>query len=91
MFAAFDYTSLSAVKAVILGQDPYFNANQAEGLCFSVKKGTAIPPSLNRIYKVHAMNRHLPVWKFRLLRLCLRLRCLKAKSLAGKLRTTVAW
>lgn len=42
------------VKVVIVGQDPYFNPGQGEGLCFSVKKGVTIPPSLNRIYKVIA-------------------------------------
>jgi len=38
------------VKVVIIGQDPYFNPGQAHGLCFSVKKGVAIPPSLRTIY-----------------------------------------
>ena len=36
---------------VILGQDPYHNHNQAHGLCFSVKKGVEIPPSLVNIYQ----------------------------------------
>jgi uracil-DNA glycosylase len=40
------------VKVVIIGQDPYFNPDQAHGVCFSVKKGVAIPPSLRNIYKV---------------------------------------
>jgi hypothetical protein len=52
VFAAFDFTPLNSVKAVILGQDPYFNPGQAEGLCFSVNKGIPIPPSLKRIYAV---------------------------------------
>jgi uracil-DNA glycosylase len=40
-----------AVKAVILGQDPYHEPGQAHGLCFSVKKGTRPPPSLVNIFK----------------------------------------
>ena len=36
---------------MILGQDPYHNFNQAHGLCFSVKKGVQVPPSLVNIYK----------------------------------------
>ncbi|MCR4605133.1 MAG: uracil-DNA glycosylase [Eubacterium sp.] len=51
VFAAFNHTPLSEVKAVIVGQDPYHGPGQAEGLCFSVKKGIAIPPSLVNIYK----------------------------------------
>lgn len=52
VYNAFNFTPYDKVKVVIIGQDPYFNPNQGEGLCFSVKKGVAIPPSLNRIYKV---------------------------------------
>ena len=51
IFNALDSTPISQVKAVILGQDPYHGPNQAHGLCFSVKKGVAIPPSLRNIYK----------------------------------------
>lgn len=50
-FNAFKYCDLSALKIVILGQDPYHNINQAHGLAFSVKKEVAIPPSLANIYK----------------------------------------
>ena len=39
------------VKCVILGQDPYHEPGQAEGLCFSVKQGIEQPPSLVNIYK----------------------------------------
>ncbi|KAJ3194418.1 hypothetical protein HK101_002738 [Irineochytrium annulatum] len=39
------------VRVVILGQDPYHGPNQAHGLCFSVKKGVSVPPSLVNIYK----------------------------------------
>lgn len=51
IFNAFKYTPYSNVKAVILGQDPYHGAGQAHGLCFSVKDGVALPPSLVNIYK----------------------------------------
>lgn len=51
IFNALKYTSYSDVKAVIIGQDPYHGAGQAHGLCFSVQKGIAIPPSLQNIYK----------------------------------------
>ncbi len=51
IFNAFHLTPVHKVKAVILGQDPYHEPGQAEGLCFSVKPGVAIPPSLENIYK----------------------------------------
>jgi uracil-DNA glycosylase len=51
IFAAFDLTPFENVKVVILGQDPYHGYGQAHGLCFSVKAGTALPPSLINIYK----------------------------------------
>ena len=51
IFNAFHFTPLSKVKVLILGQDPYHNVGQAHGLCFSVKKGVDIPPSLVNIYK----------------------------------------
>ena len=51
IFNAFHLIPLHNVKAVILGQDPYHNVGQAHGLCFSVKKGVDIPPSLVNIYK----------------------------------------
>lgn len=51
IFNAFHYTPLNDVKVVIFGQDPYHNVGQAHGLCFSVKKGVDIPPSLVNIYK----------------------------------------
>ena len=50
-FRAFDLTPLNAVKVVILGQDPYHGPNQAHGLCFSVREGVRVPPSLANIYK----------------------------------------
>lgn len=51
VFSAFQLTPLKEVKVVILGQDPYHNVGQAHGLCFSVKAGVEIPPSLVNIYK----------------------------------------
>ncbi|KAL1982551.1 hypothetical protein VTN96DRAFT_1208 [Rasamsonia emersonii] len=44
------HTPLHTVKAVIIGQDPYHNYNQAHGLCFSVRPPTRAPPSLQNIY-----------------------------------------
>ena len=51
IFNAFHYAPLNEVKVVILGQDPYHGENQAHGLCFSVKPGVDIPPSLVNIYQ----------------------------------------
>lgn len=51
IFNALHLTPLSQVKVVILGQDPYHEPGQAEGLSFSVPKGEKIPPSLLNIYK----------------------------------------
>ena len=51
IFAAFDATPFDRVKVVILGQDPYHDVNQANGLCFSVRDGVPFPPSLMNIFK----------------------------------------
>lgn len=51
IFNAFKLTPLENIKAVIIGQDPYFNKGQANGLAFSVNKDIALPPSLKNIYK----------------------------------------
>ena len=51
VFNALHLTPLSNVKVLILGQDPYHEPGQAHGLCFSVKKGVRIPPSLVNIYR----------------------------------------
>jgi uracil-DNA glycosylase len=51
IFQAFDRTPFDKVKVVIIGQDPYHGKGQAHGLCFSVKKGVRIPPSLQNIYQ----------------------------------------
>lgn len=51
IFNAMKYTPYENVRAVIIGQDPYHGEGQAHGLCFSVKKGVAVPPSLQNIFK----------------------------------------
>jgi len=51
IFAAFEATPFDAVKVVMLGQDPYHGPGQAHGLCFSVRPGVPVPPSLLNIYK----------------------------------------
>lgn len=51
IFNALKFTPYEAVKAVILGQDPYHQPGQAHGLCFSVQKGVPKPPSLVNIFK----------------------------------------
>ena len=51
IFNALRHTSYSDVRAVILGQDPYHGPGQAHGMCFSVKRGTPPPPSLQNIFK----------------------------------------
>ena len=57
-FNALHLTPLCDVKVVILGQDPYFNPQQAHGLAFSVRQGVKIPPSLRNIFK--EINRDMP-------------------------------
>jgi uracil-DNA glycosylase len=55
VFAALELTPFDAIKAVLLGQDPYHGKGQAHGLCFSVLPGVRKPPSLINILKeVHA-------------------------------------
>ncbi len=51
IFAAFDHCSFNDVRVVIIGQDPYHGVGQANGLCFSVNDGIAMPPSLINIFK----------------------------------------
>ena len=51
IFKSLELVAPENVKVVIIGQDPYHNPNQANGLCFSVKKNQALPPSLKNIYK----------------------------------------
>ena len=51
IFNALKATAYSAVKVVLLGQDPYHNPGEAHGMCFSVKPGVRQPPSLQNIFK----------------------------------------
>lgn len=51
IFYALSLTDIKNIKVVILGQDPYHQPNQANGLAFSVPLGVIIPPSLKNIYK----------------------------------------
>lgn len=51
IFNALKFTSFKDTKVCIIGQDPYHGKGQAHGLCFSVKKGVPLPPSLVNIYK----------------------------------------
>ncbi len=51
IFAAFDHCSFNDVRVVVIGQDPYHGVGQANGLCFSVNDGIAMPPSLINIFK----------------------------------------
>ena len=51
IFRAIELTPFDEVKVVIIGQDPYHNDNQANGLCFSVSDKVKAPPSLKNIFK----------------------------------------
>lgn len=51
IFKAFDCCDFADVKVVIIGQDPYHGPGQANGLCFSVRNGVRMPPSLVNIFK----------------------------------------
>lgn len=51
IFRAFELTPFTKVKVVILGQDPYHGAGQANGLSFAVPPGVRLPPSLQNIFK----------------------------------------
>jgi len=61
VFAALHLTAFSAVKVLILGQDPYHGAGQAHGLSFSVRDGVSKPPSLTNICKELETDLGLPV------------------------------
>ena len=73
IFAALEYTAPEEVKAVIIGQDPYPTAGNANGLCFSVSPGMKIPGSLRNIFAALAAdlgvavpkNGDLSVWATR--------------------------
>ena len=62
IFRAFELTPPEAVRAVIIGQDPYHDRGQAHGLAFSVPDGVPHPPSLRNIFKEYAadLNREIP-------------------------------
>lgn len=51
IFAAFDHCPFDQVRVVIIGQDPYHGPGQANGLCFSVRDGMPMPPSLVNVFK----------------------------------------
>ena len=51
IFRAFELCPFKEVKVVIIGQDPYHDTDQANGLCFAVHDELKIPPSLKNIYK----------------------------------------
>lgn len=51
IFSAFEHTPFDAARVVVLGQDPYHGPGQAHGLCFSVRPGVRVPPSLDNIFK----------------------------------------
>lgn len=51
IFNAFDHCDFDDVRVVIIGQDPYHGAGQANGLCFSVRDGVRVPRSLVNIFK----------------------------------------
>jgi len=61
IFAAFNHCSFNDLKVVIIGQDPYHNEKQANGLCFSVSDGIKQPPSLLNIFKELEADLGLPV------------------------------
>ncbi len=95
LFNAFAHTPLDRVKVVILGQDPYHGEGQAHGLCFSVRPGVAVPPSLQNIFKeIHAelglpvpRHGHLTAWADQgvlLLNSVLSVECARAASHRGK-------
>ncbi len=94
-FNAFAHTPLDKVKVVILGQDPYHGEGQAHGLCFSVRPGVQVPPSLQNIFReIHDElglpipdHGHLTAWADRgvlLLNSVLSVECARAASHQGQ-------
>jgi uracil-DNA glycosylase len=59
IFRAYDLCPFEEVKVVIVGQDPYHGPRQANGLCFAVHEGIAVPPSLKNIYKEVQQDLHI--------------------------------
>ncbi len=62
IFNCFKLTDYNDVKVVILGQDPYHEVGQAQGICFSVPNGIKLPPSLKNIYKELNSDLGLPIY-----------------------------
>ena len=60
IFNAFNHFNIEDLKVVIIGQDPYHQPNQANGLAFSVQDGIKIPPSLINIFKEICTNLEIP-------------------------------
>lgn len=63
IFRAFLVCPFDDVKVVIIGQDPYHGLDQANGLCFAVREGVNIPPSLKNIYKEIAEDMGVETFK----------------------------
>lgn len=61
VFAALHLTPYAHTRVLILGQDPYHGPGQAHGLCFSVRRGVRIPPSLANIHRELADDLGVPV------------------------------
>lgn len=61
IFNAFNHCSLSNLKVVIIGQDPYHGLGQANGMCFSVSDKIQSPPSLKNIYKELQADLGVPI------------------------------
>lgn len=61
VFAALHLTPYAETKVLILGQDPYHGPRQAHGLCFSVRPGVRIPPSLANIHRELHDDLGLPI------------------------------
>lgn len=61
IFKALTLSSYEDTKVLIIGQDPYYNPGQANGLAFSVKDGVKIPPSLRNIYKELESDLEIPI------------------------------
>ncbi|MDO4158824.1 MAG: uracil-DNA glycosylase [Prevotellaceae bacterium] len=61
IFNAFNLCPFDKVKVVIIGQDPYHEPGQAQGLCFSVNDGVAFPPSLVNIFKEIQADLGIPI------------------------------
>ncbi len=61
IFSAFECCSFESTRVVILGQDPYHGAGQANGLCFSVNDGIKSPPSLVNIFKEVKADLQIPI------------------------------